>query len=313
MGSFSHPGWGTLRHPWIVWGLAGALLGGGCTGGSAPPPASSSTSSLPPPVGSSLPATSTTAARSTTTTTSTTATTVPSTSSSTVPATTTSTIGAWWRPVTAETPLRVWVLGDSLAETAGPALARAAAEAGWLVATTDAVKGSGLARPDFFDWPLAVAEGLVKRRAEVVVCLIGANDGQALRLSDRSIPFGTPEWDTEYASRVGTLMDLLLSGATRVYWVGVPIMADPGYDGRVQHINVVQRAQADARPGVVFIDGYALFQDEGGGYATHLPDDLGNPVEVRQPDGVHLTGGGADRLARSVLALMAVEWPPPGG
>jgi hypothetical protein len=167
-------------------------------------------------------------------------------------------------------------------------------------------------RSDAFDWPAAAAEGLAKREPEAVVVLLGANDGQALRLPAGWPAFGTPEWDAEYARRVGNFMDLLLGGAGRVYWVGVPIMAATEYDQRVQHINALQRDEALARPGVAYLDAYALFQDEAGGFAWELPDEHGTLVEVRLSDGVHFTGAGADRVARAVLEAITADWVLPG-
>jgi len=209
--------------------------------------------------------------------------------------------------------LRVWVLGDSLAETTGAGLIRAASQGEWLVVHLDYVKGSGLVRPEVLDWPAGAAEGLVKRDPEVVVCLLGANDGQSLRLPGAWLPFGTLEWDAEYLRRVGGFMDLLLGGASRIYWVGAPVMAEADYDRRVRHINALQQEAAGARPAVVYLDAYALFEGPAGGYAAVLPDEHGEPVEVRLPDGVHFTAAGADRLARAILAAIAADWGLPEG
>jgi hypothetical protein len=103
-------------------------------------------------------------------------------------------------------------------------------------------------------------------------------------------------------------MDLLIGGSARVYWVGVPIMADPEYDGRVQHINAIQQEQAAARGQVAYVDSYVLFQNEAGEYVGQLPDENGDLVTMRQSDGIHLTATGADRLALAVLLRVAADW-----
>ena len=89
-------------------------------------------------------ATSTSAAPSTTTP-ATTSTGAP-TSTTAVPPATTTTAPAWWREVTAEDPLRVWVIGDSLAGPVGNALVRLKAGLP-VVVTMDYESGTGLASP----------------------------------------------------------------------------------------------------------------------------------------------------------------------
>ena len=105
--------------------------------------------------------------------------------------------------------------------------------------TVDSQEGSGLVRDDFYDWPGQVRQRLVELGPEVVVSLLGANDGQAFRLAAGRLEFGSPEWDREYAARVSGFMDLLIGGCDRVYWVGVPIMGGPEYDLRVRRINAM--------------------------------------------------------------------------
>lgn len=177
-----------------------------------------------------------------------------------------------------------------------------------MVVTVDHEKGTGLVRDDVFDWPEYMRQRLGEVSPDVVVTLIGANDGQALRLPGGWLQFGTPEWDREYAARVGACMDLLVGGSPRVYWVGVPIMADPAYDGRVQHINALDHEQAGARGELVYVDAYSLFQDEAEDFAMELVDEHGDLVAMRLPDGIHLTAAGADRLAQAVLSQIATDW-----
>jgi len=201
-------------------------------------------------------------------------------------------------------------VGDSLAGPLGSALAGRGRASGVVVVTVDFESGTGLVREDFYDWPAYAAQRLPEVAPDVVVSLFGANDGQALRLPAAWLEFGTPEWDREYAGRVGAFMDLLISGSARVYWAGVPAMAGPEYNARVQHINALHQEQAAARGQVVYVEGYSLFLNEAGEYAAQLVDEDGNLVTMRQPDGVHLTAAGADRLALAVLRSVAADWGP---
>jgi hypothetical protein len=292
--------------------LAGAVLGSACGDGADPGPTNAVVSTTAPMVTTSMAISTTQAATTPPTTaagtTTSTAVAAPTTTTTTVPATTSTTQPAWWRPVTPEDPLRVWVVGDSLAGPLGSALAARGRGTGLVIVTVDSREGSGLVRDDLYDWPGQVSQRLPELGPEVVVSLLGANDGQAFRLPAAWVEFGSPEWDREYADRVGGFMDLLIGGSDRVYWVGVPVMAGPEYDRRVQHINAVQREQAAARGQVAYVDGHVLFQNEAGEYAGQLIDENGDLVTMRQSDGIHLTAAGADRLALAVLRSVAADW-----
>ncbi len=285
--------------------VACALVVGACTGeGRVPPTTTVGTT------GPVVTTTTTTAATSQapTTTASTTAPAISTTTSSTTVLPATTTAPGWSREVDPGEPLLVWVVGDSLAGPLRDALRAHAADQGWLVITGEHYGGTGLVRTDVFDWFDYAGPRLEEVNPEAVVCLIGANDGQAVRSPGGWLQFGTPEWDTEYAARVGAFMDLLAGQARRVYWVEVPIMADGEYDARVQRINAVQRREAIQRRQVSYVEAYSLFQDEAGEFARELPDESGNLVVVRQADGIHFTRDGADRLARHVLTIIEADW-----
>jgi hypothetical protein len=177
-----------------------------------------------------------------------------------------------------------------------------------VVATTDYEMGRGLVRADVFDWPELVGQRLPEVAPDVVVAVVGANDGQGMNSPEGWLEFGSPEWDARYALLVGEFMDLLASGSTRVYWVGMPIMAGPNYDRRVRHMNAILREQAALRLSVTFVEAYTLFQDAAGQYAEALPDEHGDLVTVRDADGIHYTAAGAHRMARRVLEVLATDW-----
>ncbi len=300
--------WGRRRRlmAWLV--AAGALAAacgstsGGGPGPTAAPPTTAAGTTLPP---TTAPPSTTT---SSSTTSSTTTTTLPPTTSSTAPPTTTTTRPAWWREITVDDPLRVWVIGDSLAGPVGNALAARVHDAGLIRVQVHGEGGTGLASPGDFDWPAFVAENLPGAAADVVVVILGANDGQGLSSAGGWLEFGTPEWDARYRDLVGGFMDQLLAAAARVYWVGLPIMEGPNYDAHLRHISAILRWEASLRLEARFIAAYSLFQGADGGFAFELPDESGTVVTVRQPDGIHYTWAGADRMARRILEVLEADW-----
>ena len=127
-------------------------------------------------------------------------------------------------------------------------------------------------------------------------------------LGDTTLETETPEWFEVYHERVGEAMDLLLTGATRVYWIGLPIMADDQFTERARGFNDVYREEASLRPGMVYLDIFELFSDENGEYSAYLNNSAGDLLDMRMPDGAHFSWNGAYRLSHFVLSAIAEEW-----
>ncbi len=213
---------------------------------------------------------------------------------------------------TAEDPLRIAVIGDSLTEQLGPAIIERTTRPGVPATTThDFTYSSGLSRPDFHDWPAEAAQLSEELDPDLWVVMLGANDAQDVRDADgRFRQIGSDEWEAIYTERIGALMDVLTRDGRGVIWVGQPIMRDPGFDESMAYVSELYRAQAAQRPLVSYVDARRVFEAAEGGYADYLPDPDGGLVQMRLPDGIHLTRAGADRLAELVFPLLPVVTDP---
>ena len=223
--------------------LALSLLAAACSAGEVAPTTAPPTTAPP--------ATSTTTTRAATSTSAVTTTSAPTDTTAAPPTTTTlppvmttTTFPVWWREVTPDAPLRVWVIGDSLTPPVGTALRALGAANDLMRVSVEAWGGTGLARPDIFDWSAFIADNPPPFTPDVVVVLLGANDGQGMASPAGWLAFGTPEWDAHYATLVAGFTDQLLALSLRVYWVGQPIMGGPNLDSRMRHISQIVREQA---------------------------------------------------------------------
>lgn len=200
-------------------------------------------------------------------------------------------------------PLRLWIAGDSLVGSLGPALGWTAADTGIVQPVYDSRISSGLGNPSFFDWPEHATEELERLDPEVVVFFIGTNDWSFPRSRpvDES---GEPAWRADYATRVDEMLDLLTDGDRIVYWVGAPILRDSKMDRGVEQVNDVARARVEQHVEATYVDAYRLFADDEGDYAASLPAANGRMVRLRADDGVHLTPKGADWIAAAVWQLL---------
>lgn len=211
------------------------------------------------------------------------------------------------RQPTPTAKLGMLIVGDSVARDFGESLV-AAADATGLVAPSLAYRiATGFARPDYFDWQSEITRLVTGTPPDVVVALFGANDAQGLLLADGTAvqTMDDPRWRVEYGRRIGAAMDALRAPNRLVLWVGQPLMRDGGYSAEMAQVDAIYQEQAASRPWVVFLDSRPVLADTNGRYADHLPDAAGALVDVRQPDGIHLTRAGADRLAATVLATLA--------
>ena len=97
------------------------------------------------------------------------------------PATVTTTVdGKRCRTLSTTDPLRLWVGGDSLAGSLGPALGTITGATGVVQPYFDSRVSSGLADPGFFDWPDHATTEMARLDPEVVVFIIGTNDSAAV-------------------------------------------------------------------------------------------------------------------------------------
>jgi hypothetical protein len=217
----------------------------------------------------------------------------------------------WPRKVTRTDALRVYIIGDSMAQIFGSSLENLAEETRFIRAKLDYKVSSGLSRPDFFDWPQRMIDKLVEFDPDATVVLFGANDGQDVKYNGKVLKVGSKAWQKLYAKRVGKAMDILTKGGRRSYWVGNPIMRDPGYRARISMMDHIYEAEAKKHPGVFYVPTWALFANKKGSYAEYLPDANGDPVLMRNADGIHLTRAGGDRMAQAALDAIEKDWGIP--
>jgi uncharacterized protein len=217
----------------------------------------------------------------------------------------------WPRKITRRDPLRLYIIGDSMAQVFGSSLENLAEATHLIKAKLDYKVSSGLSRPDFFDWPQRMVDQIVEYDPDATAVLFGANDGQNFFFKGKVLKVGSKAWQDVYQKRVGKAMTILTRGGRRAYWVGNPIMRDAGYRDRIAMMDHLYEAEAQNHPGVTYISTWKLMADEKGSYAEYLREAGGDPVLMRAPDGIHLSRAGGDRMAQAVLDVIERDWGMP--
>jgi hypothetical protein len=249
----------------------------------------------------------TTAEPTTTSTTEATTTTTAPTTTTTAPTTTTTTPPLLRAP-TAEQPLVTLIVGDSTAYEVGNAVLRTNTD-GLLASQVLFKTSSGLARPDFFDWPFYLRWIVENNPPELMLLSLGANDGQDLHAPDGSIHLvGEPGWRAEYLRRVDETSRMITAAGTTLFWIGQPLAADAEYTRAMEIVNSVYAEVAEAQPDVEFVDIWSVLSGPDGEYRRTAPGPDGKPIEIRAEDDIHLTEAGGDMAARLVLEQLRAAW-----
>jgi len=165
---------------------------------------------------------------------------------------------------------------------------------------------SGLARPDFHDWPKATKRILRSFKPDLVVVHLGTNDNQGIRKGKGWIRSGKPAWEAEYAKRVAHMFDLI-AGPDRgrpIVWV-TPVVIRSKNARRLGALiaKVMGEEIAKFDGGVAFLDVFHTTSKGGTGQLMKMPSADGRgTIAVYQKDGAHLTG-----KANTVLVAKPVQ------
>jgi len=206
-------------------------------------------------------------------------------------------------PTTAN-PLRVLVVGDSFAQSLEIGLAPVT-NSEFVRILQKGVQSTGLARTDYYDWPAALEVYVAQYHPDVVMIMIGGNDANAIYTPQGSIQFGVGDerWREIYRDRIDKMMEIAATDGAHVAWVGLPIMGDARYSDNMHTLNGMFQREAEAHPGVLYLDTYEMFAKDGK-YSDYLPDKNGNLQLVRASDQKHFSTIGDRMVAAELLRQM---------
>ena len=196
----------------------------------------------------------------------------------------------------------VLLLGDSMiAGSLGATLERTLSRSSGLRVTRAGQLGTGLARPDIYDWMKVVPALLQREQPRFVVVSLGANDATNLRDGDEQVDYGEPRWRQVYAARVEAMMRALTGTDTRVLWLTLPPMRDRRLSARGAYLNGIFAQCARKVPRVEFLELDVLVGNRARQYATFVQAADGRLLRYRLDDGVHLAPAGSRAVAGWVL------------
>lgn len=201
------------------------------------------------------------------------------------------------------------VTGDSLSMPLDVELARRLA-GGDVEVERDPHVGTGISKSGLVDWGRLSTEQTAEHSADAVVVFIGANEGFELPgPGGEQVECCGADWAAEFAYRTRRVMNTYRRGGrARVYWLTLPTPRDDERQEVARVVNAaIEVAAQPYRAHVRVLDMEELFTP-GGRYRDAMTVD-GRRQIVREPDGIHLNGRGAELAADAVLRAVRRDFP----
>jgi uncharacterized protein len=212
------------------------------------------------------------------------------------------------RAPTSDRKLRVAIVGDSLAAGLGYFAERVFLPRLVRVSPQGRIS-TGLARPDYFNWPYTMRRIVERFDPDLVIVMLGENDHQSLQTvhGDREAQIGTSEWPPTYRERVLRMMRIATSKGAKVVWAGLPISADFGLREHSRRQNEIFGFAASISNDVAYFDAWDRFREPRGGYTAYFREGR-RVILIREGDGLHFNAIGYTILAREIAKLAVEEF-----
>lgn len=164
---------------------------------------------------------------------------------------------------------------------------------------------SGLARPDFHDWPERLPEITKQWKPDVYVIALGTNDFQPLKHKGKWVDHFTPEWETIYTARVDRLLELAGAKGRVVVWVGPAVFDQPRARKMAKIVNDIVKARIAKYKGAAFhVDVFGALMGKGKRPAKRIAVGKKKTL-VYSRDGVHMTREAIQQLmVKPTLAIL---------
>ncbi|MBZ5709784.1 SGNH/GDSL hydrolase family protein [Nannocystis pusilla] len=213
-------------------------------------------------------------------------------------------------------PRKVLVLGDSLAATGfGAMLEKRLDEHPDIECFRKAKSATGLARPDFYDWESEAKKAVDQRKPDLVVVIMGGNDGQDLTSKTgkgKRVAWKSDGWNDAYKARVADFLSEISADGRKVLWLGLPRTGTTSFEQKLTTIREVQsQALADFGEAGVYLDTTPFITTAAGELIDSATIGKRKAQALREEDGIHFTMAGseffADKVYPEVLKVLGVE------
>lgn len=201
---------------------------------------------------------------------------------------------------------KVFFAGDSLMQGIAPFVQKYLKQAG-INSINLSKQSTGLAYPNFFDWPKTIEQTLQKTPdIRLLVVFLGPNDpwdmpnpkgGQYLR-------FKSEEWRNIYQSRIAHILETAKAHNVQVIWLGVPYMKAQKLNDQMRYLNEVLITALQGK--VIWLPTEELLSNGTGHYVDSITVAQ-KILRVRSKDGIHFSPIGQKMLAEYIQQQLIIQ------
>lgn len=213
-------------------------------------------------------------------------------------------------------PRKVLILGDSLAATGFGALLEKKLDAHPdIECARKAKSATGLARPDFYDWEAEARKQVEAKKPDLVVVILGGNDGQDLTPKSgkgKRVTWKSDAWNEAYKTRVADFLKEIGADQRKVLWLGLPKSELNGFE---QKLNIIRQVQSEAVAALgdtaTYLETTPFLTDAKGELLATATVGKRKDQDLREDDGIHFTMAGSQFFADKVYpeVLRVLELP----
>lgn len=200
-------------------------------------------------------------------------------------------------------PLKILLIGDSLInEGFGPQFEKKIKTYEGMTIVRKGRYSTGLNRIDYFDWYAYTRELINAEKPNILIIMIGANDGQGIVDDDGKVYAlsDTDNWNMAYTKRVNRFLNENRSSVKYIFWVGHPIPRTSDFYNKFIRMNSIYSSQCSQYSNTIYINSWSRFAVNGK-FSEYVTDNNGISGIVKGSDGVHLTNHGGNILSDLVI------------
>ena len=202
--------------------------------------------------------------------------------------------------------MEILIIGDSIGVSLSWGFSKEIRTQYHLSIENRSVISSSLVVQSFYHWPKNINLHLSKKKYDLVIVFIGANDAQSFSYEKKKFVFGQTNWQTEYSRRVEEIVNLCKHRESQVYWIGLPPMEKEKYNGFMKLINSVVYQTMVKTNTFQYIDTSNILGNEKGEYSLYL--NYKGKKTMMRGDGIHLTTAATHLLAENLIKKIYTDF-----
>lgn len=207
---------------------------------------------------------------------------------------------------------KLFFVGDSLMQGVAPRVRQTLYKNDNIDGVDLSKQSTGLAYPNFFNWPKVVAETLSQDKGiKGVIVYLGANDPWDFPVPGRKsyLRFKSAEWERAYRARIQNILLSAKQYNLPVIWLGAPCMRKDKLHKDMVYLNTIYQSEVEKFNGTYMPTSDILgCSDEA--YNAYAQTDKGNQ-KVRTNDGIHFTPTGQRLISERVIEALTIVRPEP--